>query len=371
MISIDRGLLGKGQLGDVLERHAEYGKHVDRLDIIVFSAPGFSENKISQNVSSFPTNSKSKIRYFFDAKKLGVRLFNQNKYDLIVTQDPFVTGLVGVKLKKLFGAKLLVHFHGDFWQNPSWLRESRLNWFFWLISKWVVSKADGIRVMSEGQKDKLVKAEVAEEKIRIISTPINFEKIEKACRSQVADKGFKIILQVGRDDEVKDYKTLIKAYKLVKAEKSLRTVLYQAGADKQIEIAMKNEGMNMNKDDITLFSLAGHKDVLYLYPQADVVVLSSRSESFGKVLVEANACGKPVVSTATTGAKEIIQDGYNGFLVPIGAAAALAEKMVYLLENPAKAKAMGENGRRLVKEKYGNNLEKIIQFWQKIINSNL
>ena len=62
MISIDRGLLGKGQLGDVLERHAEYGKHVDRLDIIVFSAPGFSENKISQNVSSFPTNSKSKIK---------------------------------------------------------------------------------------------------------------------------------------------------------------------------------------------------------------------------------------------------------------------------------------------------------------------
>ena len=109
------------------------------------------------------------------------------------------------------------------------------------------------------------------------------------------------------------------------------------------------------------------------YKASDIFVLSSASESFGKVLVEANACGKPVVSTATTGAKEIVQDGYNGFLVPIGDYEALAEKILNLLDDPKKAKEMGENGKELMKQKFDGkiNTEKIVEFWDDIISNNL
>ena len=79
MISIDRGLLGQGQLGDVVERHTEYGKHVDQLDIIIFSVKGFEPYQISSNVKSYPTNSKSKLHYFFDAKKIGQKLFTNSQ----------------------------------------------------------------------------------------------------------------------------------------------------------------------------------------------------------------------------------------------------------------------------------------------------
>ncbi len=98
-------------------------------------------------------------------------------------------------------------------------------------------------------------------------------------------------------------------------------------------------------------------------------VSSSAHESFGKVLVEANACAKPVVATATTGARDIVQDGVNGYLVPVGDAAALAEKIVYLLQHPDEAKAMGERGRKLVAERFDGrkNTEAIIQFWQDIV----
>ena len=59
-------------------------------------------------------------------------------------------------------------------------------------------------------------------------------------------------------------------------------------------------------------------------------VSSSAHESFGKVLVEANACGKPVVAKTTTGAKDIVNDGVNAYLVPVGDAQALAEKKMLL-----------------------------------------
>ncbi len=167
MISIDRGLLGKNQLGDVIQRHAEYGKYIDQLDIIVFSLGQADNFQIASNVAAYSTNSKSKWRYFFDAKKLGIRLFETNHYDLIISQDPFVTGMVACRLKKKFRSKFLVHFHGDFWGNINWLKESKFNWLLWLVSHRVVSQADAVRVMSEGQRMKLGKYQT---RSKVIST---------------------------------------------------------------------------------------------------------------------------------------------------------------------------------------------------------
>ena len=111
------------------------------------------------------------------------------------------------------------------------------------------------------------------------------------------------------------------------------------------------------------------KELVNYYHAADVYVSSSKHESFGKVLIEAMAAGLPVVATATTGSQEIIKDGLNGFLVPIGDSQALARKILYLLNNPAKAKEMGENGRRMVKEKFDQQkiIKKIVKFWQDLI----
>ena len=55
--------------------------------------------------------------------------------------------------------------------------------------------------------------------------------------------------------------------------------------------------------------------------------------------------------------------------MPIGDANALAEKILYLLDNPDKAKEMGENGRKMVSEKYGDNTSKIIELWNSLLLS--
>ncbi len=358
MISLDKGLLGQGQLGDVVERHKKYGDQVERLDIIVFSGPEYDTNIISDHVTAYPTRSNGKVSFTQDARRIAEELFQKNTYNLIVTQEPFFTGWVGFRLKRKHHAKLLVHFHGDFWENPNWLKESPINPMLLLASKFTVKQADHIRVMSQGQKEKLLKAGIDETKVTVISTPID---VDKYIQHSSVEKIGHLVLHVSRFDKTKDFKTLAAVFqKIVQRVPGVQCM--QIGVGDMVLPYFKGQ-------NVTLLPRMDQNKLINYYHAADVVVLSSLSESFGKVLVEANACGKPVVATATTGAQEIIQDGYNGFLVPIGDAQALADKVIELLNDPVKAKEMGENGRKLVQGKYSDNTERIISLWKEIVQA--
>jgi D-inositol-3-phosphate glycosyltransferase len=77
------------------------------------------------------------------------------------------------------------------------------------------------------------------------------------------------------------------------------------------------------------------------YRAADVVVVPSRSESFGLVALEAAACGVPVVATAVGGLRTVVVDGVTGLLTPTRTADAFAEAIGGLLADPARAAALG------------------------------
>jgi glycosyltransferase involved in cell wall biosynthesis len=87
-----------------------------------------------------------------------------------------------------------------------------------------------------------------------------------------------------------------------------------------------------------------------LYAQSTVTVLPSQTdaESFGMVLAEANACGRPVVGSRVGGIPDFVRDGDNGLLAWPGDARDLAERILDVLEDPAEARAMGMRGRRRV-----------------------
>ena len=71
-----------------------------------------------------------------------------------------------------------------------------------------------------------------------------------------------------------------------------------------------------------------------LYAQTDVWLLTSRSEGFGLPLLEAMACRCPVIATRCGGPADLIEDGLNGYLVPVNDPKALADRIVHLLSNP-------------------------------------
>jgi len=369
MLSMEKTLLGEQVSGgDAIERHKKYGQFCDELHIIVLSAPGYQSQKLADNVFVWPTNSKNKLSYLSDAIKIASRIHKENNLDLIMCQD--IIGYIGLKISKKLKRKFLLSIHGDFFDNKNnqqWIQGKWFNRFLIFMLKRVIKKADGIRVVSQGIKNKLIKRNVDKNKIRVISTPVNINKFQTFDQSRIYELEQKYpnknILFVGRLEPVKNLEWFLDVFKEIKKEyKNVNFLIIGEGSLKN-KLKSKTEELKI-RDSVKFINQVEHDDLTNYYNIADVIVLSSTSESFGKVLVEANACAKPVVSTATTGAKEIIQNEYNGFLIPIRDESAMVEKILYLLNNPEKAKQMGENGRKLVKEKYSHSTDEMVRFWK-------
>lgn len=92
------------------------------------------------------------------------------------------------------------------------------------------------------------------------------------------------------------------------------------------------------------------------YELMDMLVLPTYREGLGKVLLEAAAAGKPVVSTRTTGVIDVVIDGVTGLLVPARDSEALADAMSALLDDPEKAAGMGRAAQALVREHFDNSI---------------
>ena len=121
---------------------------------------------------------------------------------------------------------------------------------------------------------------------------------------------------------------------------------------------------------ITFTGLLEKEELSDLYQIADVGVVPSLYETFGYVAVEMMMNGLPIIGSATTGLQEMIKDGETGLHIPVIEyddrveidTSLLAQKIVYLLQNPAETKRLGDNARKRYMEKYsslvfGNNMK--------------
>lgn len=89
-----------------------------------------------------------------------------------------------------------------------------------------------------------------------------------------------------------------------------------------------------------------------VYHQAEVGCLPSYREGLPKMLIEAGACGLPLVASDVPGCRDVVSEGDNGFLVPPGDAGSLAEALTKLVVNPTLRKKMGQCSRELINRKY-------------------
>ena len=99
-------------------------------------------------------------------------------------------------------------------------------------------------------------------------------------------------------------------------------------------------------DRVMLFPPQPQERLADFYAAADVVLVPSRSESFGLVALEAEACGTPVIAAAVGGLRTVVQDGRTGFLVEGHDPADHAEQMLRVIREPALQSALGAEGAR-------------------------
>ena len=112
----------------------------------------------------------------------------------------------------------------------------------------------------------------------------------------------------------------------------------------------------------------GHRDdILQLTSMSDIYVLPSYREGVPRTLLEAASMGKPIVTTDTVGCREVVKDGYNGFLVPVKNTESLSQKIQLLAQDEGMRKIMGDNGRILAINEFG--VHKIVEQYLHLYSS--
>ncbi|MDH4225336.1 MAG: glycosyltransferase family 4 protein, partial [Deltaproteobacteria bacterium] len=100
------------------------------------------------------------------------------------------------------------------------------------------------------------------------------------------------------------------------------------------------------------------EDMAQVFHQAHIVCLPSYREGLPKVLIEAAACGKPIVASDMPGCREVVWDGQNGLLVPVKNALALADALETLIGDTPLRERMGQAGRAIALEEFP--VEKVV-----------
>lgn len=158
----------------------------------------------------------------------------------------------------------------------------------------------------------------------------------------------KVIIHISNFREVKRIPDVIESYRLVAKELNAKLLLVGEGPEKADMELLVNE---LGIQDNVIFT--GKRDDLpELLAISDLMFLLSEKEAFGLVLLEAFACGVPSIATAIGGIPEVVEDGVNGFLVPLGDVAQAAEKALLLLKDDTLYASFKENGLRTVSDKF-------------------
>jgi glycosyltransferase involved in cell wall biosynthesis len=152
---------------------------------------------------------------------------------------------------------------------------------------------------------------------------------------------------VGRLVQLKGHSTLLQALAtVVRKMPQTRLLVIGSGAD---EARFRQEADALDVADHVLWQGRIEPEVLpQYYHVMDVCAVPSYWEGFGLTAAEAMAAGKPVVGTDVPGLREVIEDQVTGYLVPVGAAPALADRLLELLSRPQFAREMGQRGRERV-----------------------
>lgn len=186
-------------------------------------------------------------------------------------------------------------------------------------------------------------------RISIVYNPVVSEELEQLAKEPVNHPWFRdevpILLAVGRLVPQKDFETLLDAFSLIRSRTTARLVILGEGF---LETRLRRKAAELGIADKVWFAGFDKNPFKYM-SKCMVYVLSSRSEGLPGSLIQAMACGAPVVATdCHAGPAEIIQNGRTGYLVPVGDAEKLADRIIFLLDNPSQREELARAGQRSV-----------------------
>lgn len=251
--------------------------------------------------------------------------------------------------------------------TPSIQQKAFLGFTTKLLMRIIYRKADTIIAVSNGVKKDLMKNfGIKEDKISVIHNPVDIDKIQKLSQEEITEcewfnEDIPIIINVASLTEKKGQKYLLKAFRIIREKLNCRLVILGEGPkENELKELAKNLGI---LSDVKF--LGFQKNPFKFITKSAVFVLPSIFEGFPNVLIEAMACCVPVISTdCPSGPNEVIEDGINGFLVPVKDEKIMAKKIIHLIVDDSLRKKFILNGLNTV-QKF--SVDKIIKLYQEVL----
>jgi glycosyltransferase involved in cell wall biosynthesis len=277
------------------------------------------------------------------------------KIDLVSTYDPLKTGMIGMVVSKILGAKFAPEVRGVYTSSAEWVDnekslETQLKKRLYPMIMYVVLRsADGIKLLFKEQVDyfgKLLNGKVIQHFPSYVAID-NFKNLREE----------KEILFVGYPFKRKGVDILIASFKKISSkypEWKLKIIGWYPDPS-EIDHAIDNHPQISRLKPVPHAEIPGH------IGSCAMLVLPSRSEAMGRVLVEAMAAGKPRIGARVDGIPTVIEDGIDGLLFESENIDDLANKMDSLMSNQELRTRLGKNGENRAKkdftmENYVNNL---------------
>lgn len=302
----------------------------------------------------------------FSGIKIPLYIYQINEYITENEPDIFISSMthINVMCSVLFmifnyNTKLILTEHNTLSEKRG--LQSRLVKYF---AKIFYPAADSIVGVSQGVSNDLnrILKDMGND-IKTIHNPVLTEDIIEESQKSIDhrwlnDDGVPVFLGAGRMVEQKDFPNLIKAFKLVNEEIDSKLIIIGRGNHElELENVVIEQGV---QDDV---DFPGFVDNPYAYMrQASVFVLSSAWEGLPTVLIEAMACGCPIVSTdCPSGPSEILDSGKYGRMVPVGDPQGLSDAMIKELNDPTPSDTLQKSAfERFSKDKVLDEYEDLI-----------
>jgi len=317
-IGTDRKLFEEGSL--VRERQTTYAEKLGAVNTIVFCKGEYTPFHAGA-LSVTPTNSRSRLLYGFDTWRIARKL---PKPDAVTTQDPFETGLIALFVAHRLKVPLHVQVHTDFTARE-FAHHSFLNWVRQRIAWYVLKRAARIRVILERTAQDIRARGV---KAPVTVLPIFVDAIRFSTIPRMKHPRWKIaLLVVGRFEKEKRFELAIDALSAARA-KGHDVGLTLVGEERERGTYYRHAQRLRVADRVEI--VGWHNDLSKFYSEADIVLVTSRYEGYGLVIVEALSAGIPVLSTDVGVAREA-----GAIVVP---AKEFSRSLVQWIENgPRKA----------------------------------
>lgn len=204
-----------------------------------------------------------------------------------------------------------------------------------LLMRWLYPHADEIIAVSDGAAEALSRfANLPRQRITTVYNPYDLFTIQQRASLALDHPWFSpgappVVLGIGRLTRQKDFPSLISAFAQLRTKRPARLIILGEG-ELRSDLQTLADSLGLDAQD---FCLHGFVDNPFAYiARCGVFVLSSRWEGLPNVLIQALACGAPVISTdCPSGPAEILENGQWGRLVPVGDVEALAQAMLVSL----------------------------------------